>query len=133
MLKPVRGIACKLTSEYDVGCLRYRSLITMVSVMLCFVTKSTPVHRKLRYVSKCKKTCSAGCTGIYSLGGGHTHACHTRACTHTHTPTSRTKVISRNQVHTSFWLVRAWFNNRRDYPLLFIVMPYDSSNVSICV
>jgi len=38
---------------------------------------------------------------INSLGGGHTHTCIL---------TSRTKAISRNQLHASLWPAHAWFN-----------------------
>ena len=46
--------------------------------MLCFVTKATPVHRKLCYVSKCNNVFSWLYRFNISLRGGHTH-------THTHT------------------------------------------------
>ena len=38
----------------------------------------------------------------------HTHI-HTHTHTHTHIPTSRTKAISRNQVHPGLQPVSAWF------------------------
>ena len=88
--------------------------------MTCFVTKATPVHRKLHYVSKCNKLVQLviqvkyHVNVIYSFGADtHTHArthAHTHTHTHTHTgiPTSQTKVISRNQ---ALWPACAWFNN----------------------
>ena len=68
----------------------------MVSVTTCFVTKTTPMYRKLRYVSKCNKLVQLvvqvkyHVNVIYSLGGRYTrarpHMC-THACAHTHTHT----------------------------------------------
>ena len=58
----------------------------MVSVTTYFVTKATPVHRKLRYVSKRTKHVQLvvqvqyHVNITYSLGSRHAHA---RAHTHT--------------------------------------------------
>ena len=82
-------------------------IITLVTVTSCFVTKATPVHRKLPCVSKRNKLVQLvvqvqyHLNVIYCLGGGDAHI---------HILTLRTKAISKNQARAS-QTARTWFKN----------------------
>ena len=80
-------------------------LHNLITVVMCFVTKATPMRRKLRYISKCNRLVQLvvqvqyHVTVIYSLRGGHTH-------THVHT---HTNVVDKAFQETGHAPAESWY------------------------